>query len=332
MRSGADACTFRPEHRPYRFPFTPFPSGWFAVAWGREIARGGVRAEHAFGRDLVIFRDDGEEVHVLDAACPHLGAHLGCGGRVEGNTIRCPFHGWRFDATGSCVEVPFQDTPSGVRVRSWPVREVDGMVLVWHDVAGRDPNWIVRPKHTDDWPPLTLTEDCNWVVRTHPQELVENAADSAHLPFVHGLEPGARRTSLFDGPRAQLQFATTVDVSALGFSGISRFWIDVVVQGLGLLQVDIDVVDFGVQFRTLIHVTPIDGEHVRVRAPLSARHGDDVGATHAILDAWRNAFRVDFETDAVIWENKQYLSRPRLSRVDGPVIQLREWARQFYPD
>ena len=43
----------------------------------------------------------------IDAFCPHLGAHLGYGGLVEESTIRCPFHAWRFDGTGACVEVPY---------------------------------------------------------------------------------------------------------------------------------------------------------------------------------------------------------------------------------
>jgi len=67
-----------------------------------------------------------------------------------------------------------------------------------------------------------------------------------------------------------------------------------------------------------------------VRAPLAVRHTGDEGAAQAMLDAWRTAFRLDFETDAVIWENKQYLSRPRLNPADGPILQVRDWARQFY--
>ena len=73
------------------------PNGWFIVARSDELAPGEMRPLYAFGRDLVLFRTEGGEARLLDAHCPHLGAHLAVGGRVEGECIRCPFHGWRFD-------------------------------------------------------------------------------------------------------------------------------------------------------------------------------------------------------------------------------------------
>ena len=77
----------------------PIPNGWFAVAWSRELHAGDVRPIHYFGEDLVLFRTRSGQARVLDAFCPHLGAHLGYGGRVMGETVRCPFHGWQFDGT-----------------------------------------------------------------------------------------------------------------------------------------------------------------------------------------------------------------------------------------
>ena len=49
-------------------------------------------------------------VGVLDAFCPHLGAHLGMGGTVEGNALRCPFHGWEFATSGACTAIPYATT------------------------------------------------------------------------------------------------------------------------------------------------------------------------------------------------------------------------------
>src|SRR5262245_38908340 len=75
----------------------PIPNGWFAVEWSKELIPGQVKSIHYFGEDLVIFRGRSGEAHVLDPYCPHLGAHLGEGGRVMGEALRCPFHGWTFD-------------------------------------------------------------------------------------------------------------------------------------------------------------------------------------------------------------------------------------------
>jgi phenylpropionate dioxygenase-like ring-hydroxylating dioxygenase large terminal subunit len=83
-----------------RFPFTAHPKGWYVIALSEEIDKGALIQLRYFGRDLIAYRGDSGRVYVTDAYCPHLGAHLGYGGRIEGETIRCPFHGWRFDGGG----------------------------------------------------------------------------------------------------------------------------------------------------------------------------------------------------------------------------------------
>jgi len=99
----------------------PLPNGWFAVAFARELREGEVRPLHYFGEDLVLFRTRSGHARVLDAFCPHLGAHLGHGGRVMGETLRCPFHGWQYDGTtGECVHIPYcERIPQQARLRSW---------------------------------------------------------------------------------------------------------------------------------------------------------------------------------------------------------------------
>jgi nitrite reductase/ring-hydroxylating ferredoxin subunit len=330
MRSGAEAAAWQPVQQPYRYPFTAYPTGWFGLCWGAWLGPGEVRAERAFGQELVAFRTLDGTLAVLDAHCPHLGAHLGEGGRVDGGAVACPFHGWRFDTDGRCVEVPFQDGPTAAGVRSWPVREVDGMILIWHDAAGAPPAWEVPPMATDGWHPLELPDDCTWVVATHCQEIVENGADTAHFPEVHGtLEPGPRPEPQLDGPRARIVVRSTTDASTTG--GTYRTSIDVTAHGLGIQHVASEVDGVGVRNRVLIHATPLDERHVRVLAPISVgTTGDDAGDSF-VHDAWHASFVENFERDARIWENKVYRSVPRLSRVDGPIMELRRWAAQFYP-
>ena len=66
----------------YRFPFTPFPRGWFRIAPDAVLSPGSVLAVHYFGRDLVLFRDMNGVPRLFDAHCAHLGAHLGHGGII----------------------------------------------------------------------------------------------------------------------------------------------------------------------------------------------------------------------------------------------------------
>ena len=89
------------------YPFHPYPIGWFQVAYSDDVKPGDVLPLKYFGRDLVLFRGEDGKAAVMDAFCPHLGAHLGHGGKVNGNCIRCPFHAWEFDTEGECVSVPY---------------------------------------------------------------------------------------------------------------------------------------------------------------------------------------------------------------------------------
>jgi phenylpropionate dioxygenase-like ring-hydroxylating dioxygenase large terminal subunit len=78
---------------------------------------------------MVLLRTRSGHVRLLEAYCPHLGAHLAVGGRVEGETLVCPFHGWRFDtASGRLLEVPYSPRCPKVRLRTAPVAVVDGLV------------------------------------------------------------------------------------------------------------------------------------------------------------------------------------------------------------
>jgi nitrite reductase/ring-hydroxylating ferredoxin subunit len=114
--------------------------GWFPVGYSRELPAGGVEPIEHFGREMVLYRGEDGEAHVLDAHCRHLGAHLGYGGRVEGSAIRCPFHAWRWSAGGECDEIPYAPKiPAGATLRSWPVAEANELIFVWHGPPGTSP-------------------------------------------------------------------------------------------------------------------------------------------------------------------------------------------------
>ena len=88
-------------------PWAGFARGWFLLMFSDELKLGQVVPMKRFDQELVLFRTESGEVKVLDAHCPHLGAHLGYGGKVDGEGIVCPFHAWKFDGSGKCVEIPY---------------------------------------------------------------------------------------------------------------------------------------------------------------------------------------------------------------------------------
>ena len=151
------------------FPF-PIPNGWFAVAYADEIAPGTVHGARYFGEDLALFRSAAGEVRVLDAYCPHLGANIARGGTVEGDTIRCPFHGWRFAGDGACVEVPYAERiPPRARLRAWPSLERNGVIWAWRHAEGKPPDWdvpLIPELASPDW---TAPERYRWKIRSRNQ-------------------------------------------------------------------------------------------------------------------------------------------------------------------
>lgn len=128
----------------------PIPFGWYAVAYSADLAAGAVQALRYFSRDLVLFRTEQGEAKVLDAYCPHLGAHLGYGGKVHGDSIACPFHGWQFDGAGHCTKVPYaQNMPPKVAngktaIRSYPVVERNQQIWAWYHPQDAAPSWQVE--------------------------------------------------------------------------------------------------------------------------------------------------------------------------------------------
>ena len=91
----------------------PMPMGWFQVLYSHELAVGDAIPVEYFGQELVVFRTEAGEAKVVDAFCPHMGAHLGYGireqtgkgPRIVGDSIECPFHGWRWNGEGQCTHL-----------------------------------------------------------------------------------------------------------------------------------------------------------------------------------------------------------------------------------
>lgn len=302
-----------------RFPF-PIPNGWFAVARSDELKTGQVKPARYFGRELAVFRTASGEPRVVDAYCPHLGAHLAHGGQVRGELLECPFHAWRFDGvSGRCVEVPYTDAdPSPkARVRSYPVVERFGLIFAWHHLGGADP-YIPMPemKEFDDpeWSEPVFHE---FRFATCVQEMAENNADYVHFKYVHGMEtiPGGEVD--YDGfvkiVTEQQQFKNKEGkVYTLEFVRKSYGL------GLGALRLK-GVMSF------ISSVSPVDEENVHVRWVFTFPRGMEKFSPRMI-----DEFVKQISEDVPIWENKIYVEKPLLIKGDGPITEFRHWARQFY--
>jgi nitrite reductase/ring-hydroxylating ferredoxin subunit len=164
--------------------FPAYPASWYLLCESREL-RTEPQTKRLLGRDLVAFRTSAGKVAVMDAHCSHLGADLGCG-KVIGESIQCPFHNWRYDLAGRCIEIPGISTiPSFARQRCYPVQERHGYVFFFN---GRSPMFPL-PFFFGEVPegfvaarPFRYIADCTWFMNS------AHAFDTQHFAAVHDRE------------------------------------------------------------------------------------------------------------------------------------------------
>jgi phthalate 4,5-dioxygenase len=151
---------------------------------------------------LIAFRDSQGRVGVVDEFCAHRGVSLWFG-RNEENGLRCPYHGWKYDVTGQCVEVPSEPVESGfcrkIKLTSYPCVELGDVVWIYMGPSEHRP-----PLPAFEWVKVPAaqrfvskrTQECNYL------QAMEGGIDSAHVSFLHRHD--LRSDSLHVGKGAEL--------------------------------------------------------------------------------------------------------------------------------
>ncbi|GIJ62217.1 Rieske 2Fe-2S domain-containing protein [Virgisporangium aurantiacum] len=173
---------------------------WHPVAPVLELRERRVKAVRLLGEDLVLFvRRDGSH-GLIGRGCPHRGADLSYGW-VDGDQLRCPYHGWAFDGGGRCTEQPFEEAggrpgfAAKVRVDAYPTQTLGGLVWAY---LGPDPAPLLPNFEMFGWnqgfTEIMITElPCNWF------QCHENGMDPVHFEWLHSNwtaeqhEPGTPR-------------------------------------------------------------------------------------------------------------------------------------------
>jgi phenylpropionate dioxygenase-like ring-hydroxylating dioxygenase large terminal subunit len=312
-------------------PRLPYPDGWFAVAFAEELRPGRMLRRRFMGEDVVVYRTRRGVVRVVEPYCPHLGAHLGYGGWVEGEDIVCPFHHYAFETGGACVRTGYGTRPPAAQLTQREVREVNGAILVWHHGGGAPPTWEVPAQSMDGFPsPFRHAA----TIIDHPQDVVENAIDTGHIGPVHNyLHARVRQPFEPHGPSFTISASGHRVFPLLGPVEIA---FNIVVHGLGYIWVDAVIPRLRAAATWQAMPTPLDPLHVEFRFGVALRVGRDRGARSRLLlsslltHGLGPAFRHDLRQDFPIWEHKIYLEQPRLAKGDGPIPAYRRWVRQFY--
>ena len=312
----------------------PYPFGWFGVAFSRQLKPGRVLTCRFMDREIVVFRTKSGKACAIEAYCPHMGAHFGHGGKVESEELRCPFHGFRFSTNGSCVHSPFGAPPPAARLGLLELREIWGVICVWHGPPGQVPWEIDLPDDDGSWHPLRHR---TMKLRSHPQEITENSVDIAHLTTVHRVKNFRLVEPLtVDGPRLRMGYAFIQPVPLTpGFHAEIRIQI----HGLGFSLVEQEVAG-GWTVRQLVLSTPVGQRETLLHFCAIVRRRGRNALSRALWSCLEPAVGrsvllgpvLQLRRDKPIWNNKKYLRRPAIAADDGPIPDYRRWATQFYPD
>ena len=159
-------------------------SFWQPVGRVDDLPTGSARTVRVMGEDLTLYRGQSGKAFLVGGHCPHRLTLL-ANGWVDGDQIRCMYHGWKFDGSGQCTERPAERDPKPpyLRVVSYPVHEYAGLIFAYMG-EGEAPPFELPRKSVFERPGALQfarleTWPCNWL------QQVENSMDAVHVSFVH---------------------------------------------------------------------------------------------------------------------------------------------------
>lgn len=160
-------------------------NAWYVCAWPDEITSDAILARTICGQPVIFFRDGDGKVAALEDRCCHREMPLSLGW-LEGETVRCGYHGLRFNAAGKCVEIPGQSNiPPRATVRSYPVEEQYGAVWLWPgDPEAADPALIPEMFAPMDHPDWSFSGGTTFVACNY-QLISDNLLDLTHENYIH---------------------------------------------------------------------------------------------------------------------------------------------------
>ena len=172
---------------------------WYAVEFGGQVGDRPLQVQ-VHGHDLVLWRSRNGTINAQSDLCVHRGGSL-AGGEVAGDCVRCPYHGWRYDTEGVCVEIPANrpglPIPKKARIDTYPCVERYGFVWVFlGDLTAEQrpplPELYGMEMHTEARAEGFRAVHGEFTWHANYDRVLENAIDIAHTPFVHAGSFGNR--------------------------------------------------------------------------------------------------------------------------------------------
>lgn len=305
----------------------PYPNGWFATGFSHQLLAEQVQRVSFMGQELVLYRTASGVARAIDPYCPHLGAHLGYGGKVVGEVLVCPFHGLAFNPDGLCVRTAGGQKPPVAALTQRYTTEIDGVIFVW--------------RHQDDLPPywqLPVLDRAGFsqgryekfVLQGLCQDMTENSADPLHFAYLHGLQEVVTR---HQEDRHQMTYTMQAKVFGQAVNMKMRCF------GLGYAVGEAEFARLGLIARTQAlgtQITPLSWDFrmidtIRVERVSRLPHRLQRWVYAVLLFYIHRWFVKTVKEDFDVWRNRRFVEQPKLIAGEGNMAVYRRWTTQFYP-
>lgn len=322
-----------------------YARGWHCLGLVSTFADGRPHSVEAFGGKLVVWQGADGELKCLDAYCRHMGGDLSMG-EVDGDSVACPFHGWRWGGDGKCAEIPYaKRVPPRARTKSWPTLVRNGQLFVWNDPQGGPPPEDVTIPEFEGYASGEWT-DWTWdvipVEGIHCREVVDNMVDMAHFYYIHKGLPTYFK-NVFEGHLCTQYYAGTnfehastgapIEIgeyegqttkSEATYHGPS-YLVDKLWDSYGEMTIESILIT--------CHYPVSRSSFVLMYGMIVKRiPGLDDATMGKVARKMTRLIGAGFLEDVKIWQHKTRIDNPLLCESDGPVYQLRRWYEQFYVD
>lgn len=179
---------------------------WYGVLDSKEVKKNKPFFAKRLNKNLVFWRDENNNICCIEDKCCHRGASLSSG-KVCGNNVACPFHGFQFNKNGKVVMIPANGKNTQVDerffVESYEVRELYGLIWLWYGDKDKINDKIMFPEDLKDKKFSYSVIKDEW--NNHYTRCIENQLDVVHLSFVHYNTIGKGNKTVVNGPLVEFE-------------------------------------------------------------------------------------------------------------------------------
>ena len=327
---------------------TASPRAWIFAGLSDSLGPGQIRSLDIVDSPRVVYRTTRGELVVAAAHCPHLGTHLGQGARIEGERIRCPLHGLRFEPSGACVED--REREGGLCLPIHPSCERAGMIFTWYAPDGRAPDFELPAIDDAGFGPLRIRSERLELAMEEPLEV--HAVDIRHNVTLHAeldvepVEPFSIEGAVTHASLLMRHPATPAGQRILRVLGVRDGHVETHVEvrtvGLGFQHIRSTVERLGIVVNQFMLAVPEGPNAVVLNVVYSMRRLEraklpgllrplPLGLLEPAFDRAGYAELMAATDEHVqMWTRKRQLATPGWMPGDEDLRRYRAWADGFY--